>query len=145
MSTLSSAILPLFPSSHFPSPPTASCKPPSRTESHTFCRLDAFHLYSRESPPTSFCPETNSSRQLSIASAPLLFHQYRGQPPSYISARACREELERGEAVDFHCLYFIGCWIHLGNDNVLMVPVGLSQLVPDRSQLLTVTTPGGIC
>lgn len=83
--------------------------------------------------------------QLRVSSAPLLGDLYKGQLPSYISARACREELECGEAVDFHCFYFIGCRIHLGNDNVLMVPVGVSQLVPDRSQLLTVTTPGGIC
>ena len=54
------------------------------------------------------------------------------------------EELERGEAVHFHCLHLVGRGVHLGNDYVLVVLVGLSQLIPDGGQLLAVTAPWGI-
>lgn len=57
---------------------------------------------------------------------------------------SCREELERGEAVDFNSLDLVGCGVHLSHHDVCVVLVFLSQLIPDRSQLFAVTAPGSI-
>ena len=62
---------------------------------------------------------------------------------SYIFA-ALGEELECWETANFDLLYFIGCGIHLGNNNISIVLVLLTQLIPDWGKLLTVSTPRGI-
>lgn len=131
MSTLSS-MLPLFPI------PTSQCPPDSLPTAQTPQRAVGV-LQTRCAP----CPQDQIPPQ--SCAERVLCAPWPAQLPAYISARACREELERGEAVDFHCLHFISRRVHLGNDNVLVVPVGFSQLVPDWGQLLAVTTPRGIC
>lgn len=51
------------------------------------------------------------------------------------------EELEGGETVDLDRLDLIGCGVHLSHDDVSVVHKLLSQLLPDGSQLLAVSTP----
>lgn len=141
MSTLSS-MLPLSPIPTSHSPQTLSYSPdPTKGLG---CPVDLQCSIPTECRPLPKRPGPEQlKKQLSIPVLP--GHAAPARMPAYISARACREELECGEAVDFHCFHFISSRVHLGNDNVLMVPVGFSQLVPDWGQLLAVTTPWGIC
>lgn len=67
-----------------------------------------------------------------------------GKRPAHLAVVSCREELEGGEAVDFDRLNLVGCWVHLGDDDVSTVLVLLTQFLPDRGQLLAVSTPRGV-
>lgn len=60
---------------------------------------------------------------------------------AHLAFVSCREEFKSREAVDFDCLDFIGCGVHLCHDYVAAVHVLLSQLFPDGSQLFAVSTP----
>lgn len=144
MSTRASPML-LSPHPHFPPSPDSFLQPSPPTAGLDVLWTQYVPSLRTRAPSQRPHPEENSSRQLRTSRAPSLHGLCHTQLPPYISARACGEELERGETVDLHCLHLVGCRVHLGNNNVLMVMVGLPQLVPDRSQLLTVTTPGGIC
>lgn len=46
--------------------------------------------------------------------------------------------------MDFDRFDLVGCGVHLCDDDVGAVLVLLAQLLPDRSQLLAVSAPGGI-
>lgn len=52
--------------------------------------------------------------------------------------------LESREALNLDTVYFIGSWIHLGNNNIVTVLKLLSKLIPDGSKFLAMTTPRGI-
>ena len=54
---------------------------------------------------------------------------------------ALLEEFDGGEALDLDLLQLVGGGIHLGNDNVLVIGILLSQLVPDGCKLLAVSAP----
>merc|ERR1719495_1571576 len=48
------------------------------------------------------------------------------------------EKFNGGEALDLDLLEFVGGGVHLGDDDISIVLVLLTQLVPDGSQLLAV-------
>ena len=50
-------------------------------------------------------------------------------------------QLDGGEALDFSVLKFVGCRVHLGDDDGFVVLVLHGQLFVDRNQLLAVTAP----
>ena len=54
------------------------------------------------------------------------------------------DELQCGEGLDLNRLHLILSGVHLGDDHILVVSEMLSQVVPDRGQLLALSTPGGI-
>ena len=54
------------------------------------------------------------------------------------------EELECREALDLDLLHLVLGGVHLGNHHVLVVLKVFSQLVPDWSQLLAMSTPWSI-
>ena len=56
---------------------------------------------------------------------------------------ALLEEFDGGEALDLDLLQLVGSGVHLGNDNVLVIGILLSQLVPDGYKLLAVSAPDG--
>lgn len=63
---------------------------------------------------------------------------------SNLAIVSCREELERGEAVDFDSLDLVGRGVHLGHHDVCVLLEFLSQLIPDGRQLFAVTTPRSV-
>ena len=72
------------------------------------------------------------------------------QPPLHILIEAhligiLGDELQCGEGLDLNRLHLVLCGVHLGDDHVLVVSEMLSQVIPDRGQLLALSTPGGIC
>lgn len=54
------------------------------------------------------------------------------------------EVFDCGEGRDLDALQLVGSGVHLGNDNILIVLVLLSQLVVDGGQLLAVSAPWGV-
>ena len=57
---------------------------------------------------------------------------------------ALLEQFDCWEALNLHLLQLIGSGVHLGDDDGFVIFVFLSQLVPDGSQLLAVSTPGSV-
>lgn len=52
---------------------------------------------------------------------------------------------ERGEALNFYIFYLVSSAIHLGNDDILTILEFLTKLVPNGSQLFTMSAPWRIC
>ncbi len=54
------------------------------------------------------------------------------------------EELDGRETLDLDVAQLVGRRVHLGDDDALMILVGLAQLVPRRRQLFAVSAPGRV-
>lgn len=63
----------------------------------------------------------------------------------YLPARSSREIVQCGVTADGDVLQLIGRGIYLGNDNVLVVLIALTQLLPSSRHLLAVGAPRRIC
>lgn len=61
--------------------------------------------------------------------------------PTYLSARPRGEVVQGGEAFDSDVLQLVGHGVQLGNDDVLVVLVALTQLLPGRCHRLAVGAP----
>ena len=66
------------------------------------------------------------------------------EPRPHLPPGPCWEVLDGGEAVHREGLQLIGCGVQLGDDDVLVVPVLLGQLLPGRGHLLAVGAPRGV-
>lgn len=55
-----------------------------------------------------------------------------------------REVFECWESLNINWLHLIDCSVHLGYDDVIFVCILFTQLLPDGSQFLTVSTPWSI-